>query len=1486
MDAILLPMKVDCFVFNKEVCNGGKEDAKIAPITQPNYSLLRYENRYLASDVMRHVDLHAASPASTNMRYTDLGTNEPRLNREGVYVHWTLPRPYRTAAAQTQENSTSNLPKTGDSAAGEAGGSERHGDGDNDDNRGGREVGVTGDDPDKPDKPDEPESGSDPTMLTFYDVPPRWLVVRLIESDSVCPEEAKEFMPEICAWVVESDHRRSIDQLDETVDVQVDVSPYVAPDADARGKPVVKDGTMAAQAEIFIGRRFPAATWAEDASAERVRLNLFNSSNQIFADYQPHNGNVFSILDRFEYYDDDGQEMGTLTAAKASYYVVGWQPASGRDLFVPPVEAGKPSAEPFRESRLRALKMHLEPESEESELTKGWKSSASAVRTICHGAMYDVEWDVGKKPPTVPADEVCARLMKEAPIAVGTTPMDAIMAFVVGHSESSKGELHEVEMDLRRLQTFLLDHDDGVEAQRRAANMLSNLSFQRQDGGKKYLLSHPEDDTARREAPGPARPSQLQKTYEPDDEEIALVATMNRQQRRIDAASRLLRKRQWELFASWWELLTDVNAALNAHKYRRRRKEMVDEVVALRSEIEGLEDKLAVKKEKNKEKIQVGTSAPFYQAGDPTVLVAGVQSGWPIDFLDSLKVRLRHQIVGAVDGEGNLADAKLPEYLRDVAEQVSVDEDWQIDVSLLLAEFLELKPKTDVEETSAMPAMYPLYHDSDVRAAAAAASEKPNDEAPGGGEPKATRWRDRWHGTQPWSPLFMEWEVDYFHIDYDRWGLDDGELAGSADEDPKLRYWIKGQQVTEEDLGDHRKLSGRVLMLPQPTVSLKSKILRLFDETPKPLLNDVLAEPDRIFLLDHVDQLAFLSAPLAGFTDHLLTRQNGTHVKPTYRQPAAGAHGTGQLPRAIVEAVAAAAHGAYKDTDLELMGLETDVTPYGTAVQFSKKQDSPVPFKPVTHGQFCFAKLNIVDKFGQAVHAISPNIRDERRPPRVYTSEYLRAQKLMYHPSAPGRPESEADRTTGRGDASEVRSEFVQIPPQINQFARLHAEFVKLHEDAAPSGPASPGQYSWAPVSQWEQPIWGWVMVNYANYGLQFFTSDGSFYREIRHGGPTGSMASPTRLPSQAGPDVENEPSTKQLRRLLDALGEETYLLAFIRMVDGAMRRMLPAPSAFAEFSSALAGQPLALVTMGWSLELAVDAYESYARLGNDTNPPKRLLPDPKDGGRTHDSELYSFRVKLGDEKKAYDGLVGYWEAKKDSQGRSIAVPGDALDLGKLFTYYVDDLSSGAGSSQEDEAGKGPAQKINSTNFPLLKPYYVKPHGRDPGGLQDVPVHLEAADDDYELSHRNRLSVFGAVIDPFTAVHGYSSILPIKELKLLPWMWQKAFAHMTAIFHAGPLVVVEDVIVPPRQKAPVDDDRVVDSAAGAQEKKMIRLPTNSLGQWDWLQPFHREGITFPDSIDVEHFPVGPVDERPRFEDGPYTALEGYLRLKAAVEKGG
>ncbi|KFA76871.1 hypothetical protein S40288_10082 [Stachybotrys chartarum IBT 40288] len=104
--------------------------------------------------------------------------------------------------------------------------------------------------------------------------------------------------------------------------------------------------------------------------------------------------------------------------------------------------------------------------------------------------------------------------------------------------------------------------------------------------------------------------------------------------------------------------------------------------------------------------------------------------------------------------------------------------------------------------------------------------------------------------------------------------------------------------------------------------------------------------------------------------------------------------------------------------------------------------------------------------------------------------------------------------------------------------------------------------------------IWGWVLVNYANQGIQLFTQNGTFYRKVRLAGPENAQTSTLGFTAR--------------RRW----GLPRRLLAN----DLATDAMQPAPDAYAAFdNTALLGRPLTLVHAGWSLELAADQLVTQA---------------------------------------------------------------------------------------------------------------------------------------------------------------------------------------------------------------------------------------------------------------------------------------------------
>ncbi|KAG4222345.1 hypothetical protein PC116_g29181, partial [Phytophthora cactorum] len=471
-EALLVPMKLDTFVLNKAVCGTGEEgdtSAHISPITQPNYTFLRLENFLIQSDIQSHADLHNTAPAEENSRMTDLGARPeplPLRHRYGVYVHWTLPRFYRSgvSSSQTVPESVRRRERL------------RHGL---------KAMPVEAEQP--------PSNTPD-----FVQPPTRWVVVRHIEMDSIQPETAKSAFSgrEYEAWIVESDHLWSLDDIPLDVDLQTDLAPFVTGKSGS-------DVNIEEQAEVFIGRKTPLSQWTPDDPNSNVQppnISLLRSGNQLFADFQMHNSNLFRIIDNFEYTDGSGEHQ-YLSNAKASYYVLGGHWKDDADPL------WNSTASTAHGASLDSLMMKLKGAEENPGDWGDWLDATSQLRTLCHGAMYDVIWDEDKKPTTTPADGYNARIgdPTQAAVSVGTTPMDAVISYC--HARKGQGDIDKLEEDILALESLLLSRDDGVESQREAKNTVYNWSFNRSPGGSHFHFSG--EDGSDKQPVEPERPAVL-----------------------------------------------------------------------------------------------------------------------------------------------------------------------------------------------------------------------------------------------------------------------------------------------------------------------------------------------------------------------------------------------------------------------------------------------------------------------------------------------------------------------------------------------------------------------------------------------------------------------------------------------------------------------------------------------------------------------------------------------------------------------------------------------------------------------------------------------------------------------------------------------------------------------------------------------------------------------------------------------------------------
>jgi len=485
--------------------------------------------------------------------------------------------------------------------------------------------------------------------------------------------------------------------------------------------------------------------------------------------------------------------------------------------------------------------------------------------------------------------------------------------------------------------------------------------------------------------------------------------------------------------------------------------------------------------------------------------------------------------------------------------------------------------------------------------------------------------------------------------------------------------------------------------------------------------------------------------------------------------------------------------------------------------------------------------LNIIDKFGQAVALPAPKPKLRVPPPvpevvhpclsDILIPDIVENQLNTVYPE---------DQQPVQGDWPLCR--FMQLTPAINQNSRLNASF--LTKSPTPGFP----YWNETENDKPESPIFGWIIINYQDAGLQFFRPDGRFYREIRVGGPKNATLGSKWLPFDppSGMQTGDPQMDGLINKIVDKNDQGKFLKSFFHMINGAIQTMPFTPTEYAGYANALVGKPLALVNIGFSLELAIPALTAQNTLGNiPTNEQDEL-------------SSYQFPIKIGDADRPFDGVVGYFDTDNVTNGQT--------NWNKTHTYFADPANP-------------EFEMITPDNFMRLSPNYVD------------PVTLKATGSDttfqtYRQARTAQYKITTMLIDPYTPIHAYSPILPITSLTLPPWTIQQAMTRMTAFLRLGPSLVSVDV---PQN---YDDTRKVDpqswttplpDGAGTNSPAMpaVRLPVSGKkGLWRWLQPYDVPGINATDPHDTRYneMDVDQEDTRIRKDLPPYTFVEGYLQL--------
>ena len=901
---VCLPVDLDAFVLNERVCDAKKNVDQqsgselgvslIAPITQPNYVNLRLSNDQIKHDILPTVDLHNSRDGQTNPRisstlqqpFRNVTATDPlgkssdlnylSSSRQGIYLHWTIPRAYRSAVSEAAPP-----PK------------------------------VQGDTvPNKTDPNPSPR---------FPLVPNRWLVVRLLQPGWT-PQTAKP--DPVTAWVIESDRLRNVDDLSTDdnglpIDLETDIAPFVAWTENATSDPDI----LNSQAEKYIGLRTPLATWREQQLRpdQKVNLTVMNSSNPLFADYAPHNANVFSTKDNLFYGRDAKGDALFLTSARCDYIVLGWHSDSLSDPL------GTNSAVDLASRLSRLFCASPTPTDTNDTVTKRMCAKTDQTRLICHAARYNVVWSADL-PMSVSANAYAKNFTRGVdmePVSVGTSALDAIIAFFQAHSKDNlatdvlgpnSASTAQAIMGIREL---LYATEDDYDSRMKAADLVFAHNYSRSPDGFIWRFDKKRDTNG--SVPSVVEPSSVKPDPQTHTDplsrlsEIELIESINQYQKHLDVASSKLDQLRWAMFAEWFKYLSDPTPGRES-MYKER-------VILLRGEAAQLQTLVDNIGSKNIDPITKLVDVkkiaqdPFYLRKDPTLCLAGIDAGWDSDFLNNTPTRFSDRLNSA-GPETNRPDVSAC-------------------INLLL----------DHSRFSAMTGSGPGVDTTALSQTLARLLT----EASRGFQPSLKRNGHREWTSQPFKPQFIEWTGIYHHIDWspDNWDLQLANSALSSSNHSQITYVNPADlSKLEEPHRDRRSISGRMLILPQPSFALSAVVAQVLDGTPEDLLPPSLKDvTSRDALKQNAKAMKFVSGEMDGLTDALLTMAKGQHVKPNVRKQ-------GSAPQPMQAAITAVKDIGMTDGDLTLISGQSGRTPYGTLINFDAPDASPVPFKGVQHGQF------------------------------------------------------------------------------------------------------------------------------------------------------------------------------------------------------------------------------------------------------------------------------------------------------------------------------------------------------------------------------------------------------------------------------------------------------------------------------------------------------------------------------------------------------
>ncbi|MCK9878515.1 hypothetical protein MXD59_22580 [Frankia sp. Ag45/Mut15] len=1030
-------------------------------------------------------------------------------------------------------------------------------------------------------------------------VPNRWLVIRVSGTGT---RHAR-------AWVIESDCPCGPRAHGDGHDLARS-SPYLVDAATLRAWQASPDpyrNTMrpdVGQVQLGLAFAHSDTPWTERAGRDPLFVTAMASGDPYFTTYTPHNSNIFSFL-------DDLADLATPAAATSlGYRVIGWYSNPDADVL-----ATRPSTTTYPD--------HLDRLGWQDPRLTGEAAHDATVtpitRSLYAGTALTVSWDPGATAAPVPDPLDTITDNGALSVALGATTEDAFTALAAQALHATGATPSAADVAL--LRAFLHDllavaeEKGGDEQVRRQVRDAAFASF---GGGHRWTITPPPADTdpsTGSPSSGAAAPA----AFVPP----AWLATLNDDQRALDARLGELADLQWRLNALWLkngivgqsmfppddapdqdQLLPELDPDREGSLARtvRERTAQVRELAAKVPQpdhteshatahdafLAGVGAFATAKGLGGGAELKAVPRPPYARSNNPVVSLSGVLP--PVDAtVPDQPLLLRPltadgvALISAVTVGGTTITAVAGRGPVPTLDGLDV---LPPEVPGLLAEYFLLDPgnATALAAASGLPS-------ADI---AAVLSAHPPAAYTGTLPQLGLRpW------AQPWEPLLMDWKISYRHIPH---------TVGTQ------RCWTfdgTDYRFTPADASvpvDRVTVTGASALGAHPRSLFAAQLTQYVDQHGSGDQRDQLDA-----WLTAIGDWGLLAQELTGFNDRLAARDLRAFRRPTTDDP--------DFP--TVAGLVGYPDAAPDDGPPARYRGRVSSVPYlpGSA---------SAPFHETRQGQIHIEELFLYDKFGRVLTVVSADTRSGG------LHDYRNFPLTVDTALAPG------------PSLTPTIASVAQLPPRPLQPARLDFDLLDAQSGTRLVTTAAD-----------PSPICGWLLPNHLDRGLLLYDRDGLLLGtyQLRTGAdgrrtgqweppPGSTITTPARLAAHA----------PEIAALLGSatLATEANLTAFLDVIDSTLWSTDPLGQRADQNLSLLLGRPLALVPAQLRLTLDAPPIRDTGWAATLDPPPPAFTGDP-------------FEVRLGDVAARDDGLIGYYATTPNGsydydRFHSVTAPDDQQD--------------------------------------------------------------------------------------------------------------------------------------------------------------------------------------------------------------------------------